>query len=176
VEQRQEVRRQEYGCLDDFHRCRRKGSVRHGDPAGIDAGLPADFLNRLTAAADALGTSLTNRGNTAGTQVGATQGLKAESARGREAVKVLDSLIEPQLAGNTVLLVQWTSARKFGGKSTVVSTTTIDAAAKGPSGTVIPPAPTPPATTTPATTTPATPAATPDAAPAAPAPSTPPAA
>lgn len=131
----------------------------------VDAGLPGDFLDRLATAAGALNTSLTNRGNTAGTQVGATQGLKAETSRGREAVRVLDSLIEPQLAGNTVLLVQWNSAKKFGGKSTVVTTTSVDAAAKGVAGTVIPPA-----------TPVATPPATPSAAPAGPTADTPPAA
>ncbi len=125
------------------------------EKAFVDAGLPADFLDRLKTASDALNNSLTNRGNTAGNQVGATQGLKAESVRGREAVKVLDSLIEPQLAGDSVLLMQWKSARKFGGKSTVVANTTIDAAAKGPSGTVIPPVATPPADTPPADTPPA---------------------
>jgi hypothetical protein len=119
----------------------------------IDAGLPADFLDQLSTTADALNTSVTNRGSTAGSQVGATQGLKAESQRGRDAVKVLDALIEPKLAGNTVLLVQWNSAKKFAGKSTVVATTTTDAATTGVAD--IPPA----ATTSTTPTTPAAPAA-----------------
>jgi hypothetical protein len=134
----------------------------------IDAGLPADFLDQLSATAGALNTSVTNRGSTTGSQVGATQGLKAESQRGREAVKVLDALIEPKLAGNTVLLVQWNSAKKFGGKSTVVTTTTSDAATTGVSDIPLPSSTptTPIAPVTPApATTPAAPSA--DAPPAA---------
>jgi hypothetical protein len=121
-----------------------------------DAGHPADFLERLQAAASALEASLTDRGATTSTQTGATAGLKAETARGRDSVKVLDSLIEPQLAGNTVLLVQWKSAKRFGGKSTNVTSTSIDAAAKGPSnGTapMSPPIPTSNGTASPSTPT-----------------------
>lgn len=138
-----------------------------------DAGLPADFLDRLNTAAEALNNSLVNRGNTKGSQAGATAGLKAEAARGREAVRVLDALIEPQLAGNAVLLVQWNSAKRFGGKSTVISSTTVDAAAKGVAGTVIPPAPSA-TTTTPAPSVATSPAsvATPVVAPVAALPST----
>ena len=118
----------------------------------IDAGLPADFLAALQAAADALNASVTKRGTTTTLQSGATAGLRAESSRGREAVKVLDSLIEPQIAGNTVLLVQWKTAKRFGGKTAPLSITTVDAAAKGP---VSPPAP---ASVPPSPDAPATPA------------------
>lgn len=97
-----------------------------------DAGLPAGFLAELRTAADALNASITNRGTTTTLQSGATAGLRAESARGREAVRVLDSLIEPQIAGDTVLLVQWKSAKRFGGKTAPVTATMVDAAAKGP--------------------------------------------
>jgi hypothetical protein len=128
----------------------------------INAGLPADFLDQLSATAGALNTSVTNRGSTAGSQVGATQGLKAESQRGREAVKVLDALVQPKLAGNTVLLVQWNSAKRFAGKSTVVATTTSDAATTGVSN--IPVTSTTPSTpvapvTAPPSSTPAAPSA-----------------
>ena len=98
----------------------------------IDAGVPEDFVAELRAAADALDASVTNRGTTSTLQSGATAGLRAESSRGREAVRVLDSLIEPQIAGNTVLLVQWKTAKRFGGKTAPLSITTVDAAAKGP--------------------------------------------
>jgi hypothetical protein len=121
----------------------------------LDAGLPANFLDQLSTTAEALNTSVTNRGNTAGSQVGATQGLKAESQRGRQAVKVLDALIEPKLAGNTVLLVQWKSAKKFGGKSTVVAATTSDAATTGVSDIPLP-STTPSTPVTPVTTAPST--------------------
>ena len=94
---------------------------------------PANSTSRqLIAAAGALNESVTNRGTTRTIQSGATAGVRAEAARGRDAVKVLDSLIEPQLSGSTVLLVQWRAARRFGGKTTPIPSTTIDAAAKGP--------------------------------------------
>jgi hypothetical protein len=65
-------------------------------------------------------------------QRGATIGLDAEATRGRQAVKVLDSLVEPLIQGNLALLGQWTAARRFGGKASAPTSTSIDAAAKGP--------------------------------------------
>ncbi len=47
-------------------------------------------------------------------------------------MRVLDSLIEPQLAGNIVLLVQWKAAKRFTGRAVPIASTTIDAAARGP--------------------------------------------
>jgi hypothetical protein len=102
------------------------------DKTFITAGLPADFIARLHDAANALGDAIANRGATKSAQSGATAGLSAEAARGRQAVKVLDSIVEPQLAGNLALLTQWKSAKRIGGKTMPVSDTTIDAAAKGP--------------------------------------------
>ena len=68
------------------------------------------------AAADALGNSLTNRTSNGAAQRGATIGLDAEATRGRQAVKVLDSLVEPLIQGNLALLGQWAAAKRFGGK------------------------------------------------------------
>src|SRR6185369_11461552 len=65
-----------------------------------DAGLSPDFLAQLQGAADTLNATLTNRGATRSAQSGATAGLNAETTRGREVVKVLDSLIEPQFGGD----------------------------------------------------------------------------
>jgi hypothetical protein len=108
------------------------------DNTFIAAGLPADFITRLHDAANALNDAIANRGATKTAQSGATAGLSAETARGRQAVKVLDSLVEPQIAGNIALLAQWKAAKRIGGKTVPVSGTTIDAAAKGP---VAPPTP-----------------------------------
>jgi len=102
------------------------------DKTFIAAGLPADFIARLSDAANALNDAIANRGVTKTAQSGATAGLSAETARGRQAVKVLDSLVEPQIAGNMALLAQWKAAKRIGGKAMPVSGTTIDAAAKGP--------------------------------------------
>ena len=100
--------------------------------AFIGAGLPSDFLDQLQAAADALGNSLTNRTSNGAAQRGATIGLDAEATRGRQAVKVLDSLVEPLIQGNLALLGQWAAAKRFGGKVSAPTSTSIDAAARGP--------------------------------------------
>ncbi len=118
------------------------------------SGLDPDFLVQLHAAADELNTSVANRGATKTIQNGATAGLDAEEAKGRKAVKVLNTLIEPKLAGDAVRLVQWQTAKRFAGKSTVVTGTSVDAAAKGIS-TDTPPAPTTGPTPTVAPTDPA---------------------
>jgi hypothetical protein len=106
--------------------------------AFVGAGLPADFLDQLQAAADALGNSLTNRTSNGAAQRGATIGLDAEATRGRQAVKVLDSLVEPLIQGNLALLGQWTAAKRFGGKVSAPTSTSIDAAARGPTTSVAP--------------------------------------
>ncbi len=100
--------------------------------AFVGAGLPADFLDELQGAADALSNSLTNRTSNGAAQRGATVGLDAEATRGRQAVKVLDSLVEPLIQGNLALLGQWTAAKRFGGKVSAPTSTSIDAAARGP--------------------------------------------
>jgi hypothetical protein len=105
--------------------------------AFVGAGLPADFLEQLQSAADALGNSLTNRTSNGAAQRGATVGLDAEATRGRQAVKVLDSLIEPLIQGNLALLAQWTAAKRFGGKVSAPTSTSIDAAARGPTTSVV---------------------------------------
>jgi hypothetical protein len=46
-------------------------------------------------------------------------------------VRVLNSLIQPQLAGNAALLTQWMTAKRFVGKTTPVPATTFQAAAIG---------------------------------------------
>ncbi|MGH7617735.1 MAG: hypothetical protein ACREPM_10935 [Gemmatimonadaceae bacterium] len=106
------------------------------DKTFITAGLAADFITRLHDAANALSDAIANRGATKSTQSGATAGLSAETARGRQAMKVLDSIVEPQIAGNIALLAQWKAAKRIGGKTMPVAGTTIDAAAKGPAAPV----------------------------------------
>jgi len=97
----------------------------------IDAGLSTDFLAKLAQAAVDLNDAIGNRGSTRTLQNAATAGLRSQTARGRETLKVLDSLIEPQLQGDPVLLVQWKAARRIGGKTPTVTRTTVDAATPG---------------------------------------------
>ena len=102
------------------------------ESAFVDAGLPKDFLSRLGTATKSLETALATRGATKAIQVGATAGLDVESTRGRQAVKVLDSLVEPLIAGNLALLAQWKSSKRFAGRTSPVAATSVDAAASGP--------------------------------------------
>ncbi len=97
----------------------------------VAGGLAADFLDQLQAAADALTQSLTDRGASTTTQAAATAGLAATASRGRATVRVLDSLVQPQLAGNAALLTQWKTAKRFVGKTSPVPASTFEAAAIG---------------------------------------------
>jgi hypothetical protein len=86
-------------------------------PTFISAGLPADFLAKLQDATDVLSASLADRGHAATTGTGATKGLDAEMARGRKALKVVDALVVPIIAGDDALLAQWTSAKRYRGRA-----------------------------------------------------------
>ncbi len=127
----------------------------------VAAGLSDDFGAQTTAAAAALADSIANRGASRTIMSGATAGLTAEATRGRQAVKVLDSLIEPQLAGNIVLLARWKAAKRFGGKSAPIASTTIDAAARGPADQSAPAAPEVPSPAAPSPSASTPPASTP---------------
>jgi hypothetical protein len=113
----------------------------------VDAGLPPDFLAQMQAAAETLNSAITSRGATNAAQRGASAGLDAESQRGRSAVKVLDSLVEPLIAGDVSLLSQWKSAKRFGRRAGTVADTSLDAASSGtasiPEPTTSAPTPTP---------------------------------
>jgi hypothetical protein len=101
------------------------------DKTFVDAGLSPDFLAQMQTAADTLNATLTSRGATRAAQRGASAGLDAEATRGRQAVKVLDALVEPLIAGDISLLAQWKTAKRVTGRSTPVAATSIDAAATG---------------------------------------------
>ena len=98
----------------------------------VAAGLPKDFLARLSAAAGALEDILATRGETRSAQVGATSGLGAEASRGRRAIRVLDALVEPLIAGDISLLAEWKAAKRFAGRTPTIDESSIDAAASGP--------------------------------------------
>lgn len=78
-----------------------------------DAGLPADFVTQLRAAASAIEATLGDRSESGTTRVTATQGTRSASRRGRHAVKVLDSLIRLHLAEDDDLVSGWKSAKRF---------------------------------------------------------------
>ena len=94
------------------------------------AGLDADFLEQLQGAADALNANLAESGAMECRRSGATAGLAAEAKRGRQAIKVLDALVEKRV-NDDVLRAEWNSARRIGGRSASIASVSHDAAFAG---------------------------------------------
>lgn len=76
------------------------------------AGLPADFLEQLVAAADAMTASLDERAQNRSAQRGATTGLKASLSAGRRIVHVLDAFVRTALKDDPALLSAWNGAKR----------------------------------------------------------------
>jgi hypothetical protein len=89
---------------------------------------------------------VTARGSANGISQGATQGIKGQIRAGKGAVRIMDVMIRPVLAGTPELVKQWQTAKRSAG---------------GPKFSNPAPAPAAPASTTSETSsTPATPPAT----------------
>lgn len=76
------------------------------------AGLPADFIEQLLAAADAMTVSLDDRALSRSAQRGATTGLKAKLSAGRRIVHVLDAFVNSTLKDDPSLLSAWNGAKR----------------------------------------------------------------
>ena len=76
------------------------------------AGLPADFIQQLTAAANAMTSAVDERALERNTQRGATTGLRAKLAAGRKIVYVLDAFVMNALADDPALLSSWNGAKR----------------------------------------------------------------
>ena len=100
----------------------------------VDAGLAPDFPTQLASATAALNTALTNQGAAKAKQRGATTGIRSEVQRGRQAVQMLDAVIEPTLANNPSLLAEWQTAKRFSGKAQPIAATTTSAGSAGAVG------------------------------------------
>ena len=91
----------------------------------IAAGLPADFVARLEAAAGALVDSLSDRAQSRGKRSGATKGLKSQLAGGRKIVHILDAFVKSALKDDPALLANWNTVkrvREFTGRTAVTTT------------------------------------------------------
>jgi len=85
----------------------------------VDAGLPPDFLAKLTAAAGAVKASIDTRAAARGQRSGATGTLKDLVTRARLAIKALNAFVVPLLSGDVAhsgLLAEWKSARRVHAK------------------------------------------------------------
>lgn len=79
----------------------------------ISAGLPLDFIARLDAARDALLQAKDARKRTSGKTSGATLGVRTRLREARRIVHVLDKLVRAELAGQPLLLKDWTLSRRL---------------------------------------------------------------
>ena len=87
------------------------------EPVFLATGLPADFIQQLVAATDALQASLAARGERTGHRVRATAGLAAEGREARKHLRVLDTLVRAAGRGNEALLAEWRNIRRFAGRT-----------------------------------------------------------
>lgn len=78
----------------------------------VMAGLREDFVEALTAAADAMVESVSDRAQSRGRVSGATKGLRTSLASGRKLVGVIDALLASVLAEDPALLASWKSVKR----------------------------------------------------------------
>jgi len=79
-------------------------------------GFPPDTITQLGAAAAALETAMVDRQNANVGRVLATNGIKEELNKGREAVAMLNAVVSKQLVGNPTLLAAWRVAHRITAK------------------------------------------------------------
>jgi hypothetical protein len=87
--------------------------------AFLDAGLPADFIATLGAAATALSASSDVRAAARGKRANATGALKQASTRARHVLKALNPIVVHALStdsANAGLLAEWRAARHVSAK------------------------------------------------------------
>lgn len=78
----------------------------------VEAGMPDDFIERLTTAADAMVQSLSDRAQSRGRLSGATKGLQSTLASGRKLVGVIDALIASKLTDDPGVLAYWQKVKR----------------------------------------------------------------
>jgi len=80
------------------------------------AGFPADTVQQLSAAADALDQAIVDRANAQVQRVAATKGISQELKNGREAMEMLNAVVSKQLVKNASLLAGWRAAKRVTAK------------------------------------------------------------
>ena len=91
------------------------GAAKPYEQVFVDGGLPADFLDRLSAATAAVEASLVTRATARGQQSQATGSLKQLEIRGRRLFRALNDLVVPVLSADVAhsgLLAEWKSVRR----------------------------------------------------------------
>ncbi|HKO15559.1 MAG TPA: hypothetical protein VJU87_04930 [Gemmatimonadaceae bacterium] len=80
--------------------------------AFIMHGQSADFVARLTKAADTLRAAVDERGRARGRGVGATKSLRKLVKQGRQAVNLIQAVLRPVLLDDPKLMAEWQNARR----------------------------------------------------------------
>ncbi len=91
------------------------GAAKPYEQVFVDSGLPADFLDRLSAATSAVEASLVTRATARGQQSQATGSLKQLEIRGRRVFQALNDLVVPVLSldvAHSGLVAEWKSVRR----------------------------------------------------------------
>jgi hypothetical protein len=78
----------------------------------VSAGLQPNCIDQLRASIDAINAALTERSSNRLQWIAATAGIKAQIARGRQALMVLDAVVVSQCQGNANLLASWRQAKR----------------------------------------------------------------
>lgn len=103
--------------------------------------LPADFVEQLLSAADAVDASVQKRAADVRDAAGAREQLAEVRSRAHDVVRVLNAQVQKALAGNATLLGQWKFAKRVGihPATAVVEGTPGQTATPQPAGTSITP-------------------------------------
>jgi len=86
----------------------------------VESGLPADFIEQLTAATAALKASINGRGLARAARVAATEGVGNEEALGRRTVQIIDALVTRQLRNDPSKLAEWKQLKRVTVKGVAV--------------------------------------------------------
>jgi hypothetical protein len=76
----------------------------------LDAGLSADFVAQLKAAAGELAKAVSTKGTLRAGGIGATDGIRQAVRTARKAIRVLDAMVKAQLKAQEPLVTEWRDA------------------------------------------------------------------
>jgi hypothetical protein len=79
----------------------------------VEAGLAPDFVERLRTATSAFRDAIVARGEEQGRRSSATAGMLQELARGRDLIRLFDTMLVPRLAGEQSQLAEWRTMTRF---------------------------------------------------------------
>lgn len=88
----------------------------------VESGLPADFIEQLRQAAEALEASFDGRGLARASWVAATKGVGSELALGRRVVAIIDAVVTRQIRSEPAKLAEWEQLKRVTVKSAVMRT------------------------------------------------------